>query len=449
MRLAAILATCVLALGVARANGRPPLTNGIYVRPGDDHAMLVRTTFGLLVTLDDGCSFRWVCEKAIGYGGEFDPKYAIAADGTIFATTFTGLRVSRDGGCDWAMATAERRPGDAGRIADIWIDAIDIASNGDVWVATAESAKPNNVYRSRDNGITFAPMGLPSPTVWYKSVKVARSDPQRIYVTGYQVAPEARAHLFRSNDGGTTWTEVPLFGARAPHPTVRYGSTPLLYVVAIDPANPDVVLMTSSGANPPSGDRLYRSTDGGRSFDQVLETTDPIRDVVFRASGVVVATRTGGSFESTADGTAFVPLGSTLGHPVTTPQLGCLGQRGDGSLVGCGANWSPDLMAVGRSTDGGSWHPLFRFSELAGPLACPAGTKEHDLCAPQWPALQAQFGAIGPGSCPAVPARPAGVAGATTTANKTGCCQAGEDAPVGTMLMAGALLVGRRRRRPR
>ena len=92
------LIALVLASGIAHANGRPPLTNGVFFKSGDPHSQYVRTTFGLLISHDDGTTFNWVCEQNIGYGGVFDPKYAIATDGTIFATTFTGLRVSRDGG---------------------------------------------------------------------------------------------------------------------------------------------------------------------------------------------------------------------------------------------------------------------------------------------------------------------------------------------------------------
>ena len=206
-----VIAALLAALpATVLANGRPPLTNGVYLRPGDDHSLYARTTFGLLISHDDGCTFHWVCEKAIGYGGEFDPKYAIATDGTIFATTFTGLRVSRDNGCTWTTATAEAPVTDPGRIAEIWIDAIDISPNGDVWVATAESAKPNDVFRSADNGVTFTPQGLSSPIIWWKSIRVAKSDPQRIYVTGYQVAGTAQAHVRRSTNAGQTWTPVPI-----------------------------------------------------------------------------------------------------------------------------------------------------------------------------------------------------------------------------------------------
>src|SRR4051812_34108880 len=121
-----LAAVMVLVPVVALANGRAPLTNGVHFQPGDNHTLYVATTFGLLISRDDGCSFRWVCEQNLGYGGTFDPKYRIARDGTIFATTYTGLRVSRDGGCSFATATTEAPAGDPGRIAGAWIDAIDI-----------------------------------------------------------------------------------------------------------------------------------------------------------------------------------------------------------------------------------------------------------------------------------------------------------------------------------
>ncbi|MDQ3369543.1 MAG: glycoside hydrolase, partial [Myxococcota bacterium] len=359
----------------AAADSRPPLTTGIAFRPADPRSIYVRTTFGLLISHDDGCSFRWVCERAIGYTGDFDPKYAIAADGTIFATTFEGLRVSRDGGCTWVTATAERRAG-AGSIATLWIDAIDLAPNGHVWVATAESAAPNNVYRSTDGGLTFAPRGLHSPTVWWKSVKVAPSDPRRVYVTGYQVAGTPMARLQRSDDAGGTWREQPLTSS----PPMKLGSTPLVLVNAIAPTDPDTLLVTSLGANPPGGDVLYRSTDGGTSFTEVFASTDRIRDVIHAADGsVYVATLGGGSAHSRDGGATFTPLAGA-------PQLGCLGQRSDGALLGCAANWQPDFQAVTRAVGPGRWQPLLTFAALAGPVQCAAGTTTHDRCDPLWPA---------------------------------------------------------------
>lgn len=439
-RLAAAALVALAATSLAQANGRPPQTNGIAFRPGDSQSLYVRSTFGLLISHDNGCSFRWVCEQAIGYGGTFDPKYAIGADGTLYATTFEGLRVSRDQGCTWSTATAGE-PADApGSIANIWIDALDIAPNGDVWVATAESAKPNNVFRSVDGGVTFEPRNVASPSVWWKSVKVARTDPQRVYVTGYQVSgppgpddapPPPRAHFLRSSNGGDTWAESPLTG-------VAFGSTPIVYAAAVDPTDPAVVLMTSAGANAPAGDRLYRSADGGETFTEVLVTTDTIRDVVFHGSAVLVATLGGGSFQA-PDGVTFAPIANP-------PQFGCLGDR-EGTLFGCGANWQPDFQAVTTSTDGAAWAKVFRFVELAGPLACPVGTPAQTVCDPLWPALREQFGATGP-TCGAVPDGAASdAADPGKPAESGGCCDTA-GAPAGAALLAGlAILVGARRKR--
>jgi hypothetical protein len=411
-----LVAAVVLAPVVALANGRAPLTNGIHFQPGDNHSLYVATTFGLLISRDDGCSFRWVCEQNLGYGGTFDPKYRIARDGTIFAATYTGLRVSRDGGCSFATATAEAPPGDPGRIADAWVAAVDIAPTGDVWVVTANTGSPSDVYRSTDNGATFAPGGLASSAIWWKSVAVAASRPARIYVTGYQVSgagalpdggqPPPATHLEISDDTGAHWQESPLTG-------VQFGALPLVYVLAVDPANPDVVLLASSLANG-AGDRLYRSSDGGMTWIDVLDTPSPILDLVFEQDGsAVVATLNAASFRSADRGASFQPL-------TGAPQLACVGQRGDGAVFGCGANWDPDFKAIARTGDGATWGKVFRFVELAGPVDCPAGTAEHDMCSGLWPAVQQQFGATGP-TCGAEP-----TPDITQPPKKSGgCCDAG------------------------
>ncbi len=450
MRRATVLglafALAALLPAVAAANGRAPLTNGVFLRPGDPSSLYVRTTFGLLISHDDGCTFRWVCEKAIGYGGEFDPKYAIATDGTIFATTFTGLRVSRDNGCTWSTATAERPTTDPGYIAEIWIDAIDISPNGDVWVATAESAKPNDVYRSMDNGVTFTAMGLASPVVWWKSIKIAKSDPQRVYVSGYQVAPTAQVQVRRSDNGGQTWSTITL------PDTVKFGATPIVHITAVDPGNPDHFYLTSLDANPPGGDRVYRTTDGGTSFTEVAATTDRVRDIIVRSNGSgLIATINGGTFESAGPAAPFTRLGEArpVAQDVRPPQAGCLAQKADGTLVGCGANWAPDYMAVGRASQPLAWQKLFRFVELAGPVECPAGSTEAVQCEPLWPALKAQFGATGPGTCGALADLELVDLAAPPVKSGSGCCDAGGGTPAGAFALsalAGVIVLRRRRR---
>lgn len=447
---AAVAFVALVGLGpvrVARANGRPPVTNGIYFRPGDPHSLYIASTFGLLVSHDDGCTMHWICEVDLGYGGKWDPAYAIAGDGTIFATTFTGLRISRDGGCSFATATAELPPGDPGRIANRWIDALALGPDGAIWVGTSDTGVPNDVFVSTDGGVTFSSRGMLSPTIFWKSIKIAPSDAQRVYVTGYElagVAPDAGTlppapHALRTDDAGAHWTELSLTG-------VTYGLTPIVLVLAVDPRDAGIIYLVSRGANPPSGDRMYRSADGGATFAEVLATADPVHDVVvLDAQTVRVATQTvagqgGASYVSADAGQKFTRLSSG-------PRLACLGKAPDGSLYGCAANWEPDYMAVTQSLDGGTtFRRVWRFAELAGPLACPDGTAERDVCdRSQWQTVQAQFAATGP-TCgaQASDAAPAG----DGPPPPRGCCDAGDarsalGALIGACVVA--LWLGRRR----
>ena len=389
MRCLLAAAAFVLASAGAHANGRGSQTIGIYPQPGDPQTLYLATTFGLLVSHDEGCTFYWMCEQSIGYGGTWDPTYAIGSDGTIFGTTFNGLRISRDGGCSFNTAS----------LGDVWVDALDVGPTGEVWLGTATTGAPNDIYSSLDNGASFQSRGMLSPSIWWKSVKVAPSNLAFVYITGYQVAPSPTAFFYHTVNGGMQWTPSTLTN-------VMYASTPVLRVKAVDPVDPNVAYMVSEGANPPAGDRLYRTADAGTTFTEVLATSDSIHDVVvLDAQHVMIATQVKGAtsvmggpaYESSDGGLTFPPL-------TTAPQqLACVAKRADGTLFGCAANWDPDFEAVAKSSDGGaSWTKSWRFVETQGALKCPEGTVQHDTCdVSLWDCptcmtdLKRQFGAKG------------------------------------------------------
>lgn len=435
-RLAVLTAAALLVPAAAHANGRFPTSTSVAFRPGNTQDIYLGVTFGLLISHDDQ-RFHWVCERNVGYEGTFDPKYRVAADGTIYATTFRGLRVSRDGGCTFETATADQPASDPGYLVNVWVDAIDVGPTGDVWVATAESARPNDIYRSTDGARTFRPTGNQSMQIWWKSLAVADGDARRVYATGYQVTQTAEdggvipptVHLRRTDDAGESWQPLAISA-------FELSTSPLVLVEAVSPADPDVVFVRSLRAAPPGGDRLYRSEDAGETFTEVLVTTDGIRNVVARAGGeVLVATVMGGLHRSTDGGRTFTSLPGA-------PQAACLGDRGD-QLFACGANWEPDLFALGRSPDGLAWTKVFRFVEMAGPLACPAGTVQHDQCeAVEWPAIREMFG---------VPAAmDAGIdAPANDPPSPKGCCDASDGAPPLVAIGVAAAVLLRRRRRKR
>src|SRR5688572_15919441 len=173
----AAIATALLSGGTAHANGRFPATVNVRFHPTDTDFILVPATFGLLVSKDGGDSFQWVCEQAIGYTGTYDPDYVITDAGDIYATTFDGLRVSRDPGRRWEPLGA---PLDAG----VFINQIERGPDGRIWATTSTGGELNDVYVSTD-GEDFAGTGLESMN-WWLSIATTAADPDRIYATGYQ-----------------------------------------------------------------------------------------------------------------------------------------------------------------------------------------------------------------------------------------------------------------------
>ncbi|HVZ21479.1 MAG TPA: sialidase family protein [Vicinamibacterales bacterium] len=427
----ACIALTLLVASNALANGRRPMTNGVFFKPGDPNAVYVETTFGLLVS-PDACSFYWVCEDNIGFGGPFDPAYAVTSTGAILATTFQGLRVSHDGGCSFTTAA---------NTGALYLDAVEVGKNGEIWVASTDTSANNGVFVSTDDAASFAPRGNLPPAMWYRTVKVASA--QRVYVSAYQVsgtAPDGgqlppSAHLFRSDDDGQTFIEQPLGG-------LVFAGTPLLDILAVDPTNPDLLYAVTRGSIAVTGDRVYRSADAGATFTEVADTKYTISNIVIRDTHtVIVATQYDTSYESTDGGVTFQPMSGA-------PQLACLVQRSDGVLFGCGADDEPDYKAVSRSTDAQSWQRVLEFNYITGPLACPAGTAQHDVCdQSMWPTFQAQFGimqatcAAGPDGVVDGPRIDGTVA---TGGHGGGCCDAAGD--TGSLILALLVAIGIRAR---
>src|SRR5581483_12395588 len=73
-------------------------------KPGDPTQLLAGTSFGVVVSHDDGASWSWICEEAIGYGTGLQPVWYVAPDGTYFGAGFNGLFISHDQGCTWSTA---------------------------------------------------------------------------------------------------------------------------------------------------------------------------------------------------------------------------------------------------------------------------------------------------------------------------------------------------------
>src|SRR6185369_5249166 len=124
------------------------------------------------------------------------------------------------------------------------------------------------VWKTTDYGRTWFPIFDDQPTGSIGDVAVAPSNPDVIYAgsgEGLQ-RPDLSVGdgIYKSMDAGKTWTHLGL----------RDGQQ--LPQIAVDPRNPDKLFVAVLG-HPygPNAERgLYRSTDGGQSFQKVIGKDD-------------------------------------------------------------------------------------------------------------------------------------------------------------------------------
>lgn len=148
-----------------------------------------------------------------------------------------------------------------------------------VWVGTGESNPRNSVswgdgaYKSTDGGKTWKNMGL-KKTFQTGALAIHPTNPDIVWVgsLGRLWGPNEERGLFKTTDGGKTWDKV-------------------LYVddktgvvdVQVNPKNPDEMLVATyerkrdgfDGNDPVQrfgeGSGIFKSTDGGKTFDRVTK----------------------------------------------------------------------------------------------------------------------------------------------------------------------------------
>ncbi len=120
------------------------------------------------------------------------------------------------------------------------------------------------VWKTTDAGRTWTPIFDDQPTGSIGWVAVAPSDPNVLYVGSGEGLPRPDLStgdgMYKSTDGGTTWTHLGLRDAQQ------------IPKIAIDPRNPNRLFVAALG-HPygPNEERgIFRSTDGGQTFQRVL-----------------------------------------------------------------------------------------------------------------------------------------------------------------------------------
>jgi len=120
------------------------------------------------------------------------------------------------------------------------------------------------VWRSTDYGANWVPLFDHEPTGSIGAIAVAPSDPDIIYVgTGAGIIrPDLSVGdgVYKSTDAGKTWTHL---GLR---------DTQMIANIAVDPHDPNRVFVAALGHpyGPNEQRGIFRSTDGGKTFTKVL-----------------------------------------------------------------------------------------------------------------------------------------------------------------------------------
>jgi hypothetical protein len=357
-------ALTLLVSGSAAANGRFPKAQQIVTVPGSDgRTVLLRATFGVLVSRDAGATWSWICEQAIGFSGTWDPPIAATRDGRVWLGLPDGLSSTRDG-CDVARA-----PELAGEIV------VDLAMEPDgerVVVVTSTPGKPAYVWRRTTAKAPLVRLGAGVTGVTFDTVDVAPSLPARLYATAAPVGGGRRAHLFRSDDGGTTLREL----------DVHLAQDGRLFLSAIDPKDADRIFVRHTSE---SGTDLLLSKDGGSSFAVVLHTKTSMFGFAATAGGGSYYAGAGGAdegmFRSRDRGVTWEPASKT--------SVLCLFADGP-SLFACSNPYTRGGWAIAVSNDGAtSFRPLAGFGDVRGPLACEAGAGA--ACGALWDEVRAQI----------------------------------------------------------
>jgi hypothetical protein len=345
--------------------------------PSDPNLMVLRTSYGLLPSHDNGASWGYICEDALGLGtvAVEDPSIGLTANNWLIAGVSVGLNVSTDVGCNW---NCQGGPLSAVPIADIAVRPDTPASavaitRAYVQTDSATEQTLSQVYETTDNGTTWSSIGVPiDPTVVVQTIDVTKTDPNRIYVSGTRGFGSSKtALLFVSTNKGSHWTEQKL-------PAAQYDPTTedSIYIGAIDPSNADKVYIRSSGLNTGGQSRLTVVSDASsatptfttaRIFDVEAgflgESTGELLGLALSSDGskVYAGTKEDGLWMASASDLKFTKKSDKV--------VQCLATRGN-ELWACSAEVSG--FVAGVSTDDGVTFTakLPLLGALTGPIAC-------------------------------------------------------------------------------
>ncbi len=389
------------AASPVRANGAFPDEFSIHFPPDAPHRILIGANFGLLVSEDDGQTWRYACEPWVVAGSNAALAsanvifYQVAADGALLADA-ANLTRSTDVACTWPTSTGSI----TGQvITDFFPDPNDAS----FVLANIAVSSGSYIIASHDGGKTFDTPHLYDTPDILTGIEIARSKAGVVYATSISMSGGAATFL-ASSDSGAHWTPTNLPIARGTQPRI----------LAVDPLDEKkVYLRLLMGLT----DAMAVTSDGGQTFKTLLTINGQFSSFLRAGDGALYGGTMDGKLyvraANAADPTAFTP------HDA--PHLRCLGQRPGTTRIYACADMTLDGYSLGSSDDGGAtFQPVMSFTQLLGPLTCPP---VQTNCQAHWERIQ---GVLGIGAADGGPAD-AGSGGGSRSSGSH-CASAGIDA---------------------
>jgi hypothetical protein len=358
-----VLLTTLAGSTDGKANGRFPAVDQLVVEPGNPDHLVLRGTFGVLVTRDRGGSWDFLCEAAMGYK-DTDPALAVLPGGVILLGLQTGISRSDELGCTFEPALGITEP-----VPDVSA----VRAEPGTAYAVSSAGYTSQFWESTDQGATFLPLGERLSDFSADTLDAAPTNANLIYASGLV---DTTGVLLRSDNRAESFTTFEIPGSNPVHRP---------YIAAIDPTDENTVFVRLDGLP----GKLLVTRDGGAEFREILQTDVPAQGFALSPDGsiVVASNPFDGTFVATRPGYEFQRV--ACGGP------SCLLFEGD-ELYGCGDDFV-DGYIVGLSRNvGESFERVIDLGCLTGPTACGAASGVGEVCPADWPMVMSQIGA---GTC--------------------------------------------------